>query len=1102
MKTLFKVLATLLLLNSINGFSQGESWPWMFSYLNAGCKFVGGGAPVPVSGSQCNVLEGVASIGDPAGNLLFYTDGQRVWNKNNVQMPNGFGLMGNGSSTQSAVIVRRPGSTTIYYVFTCDAFAGAGGVRYTTVDMTLNGGLGDVVAATKNTLLTVPTTERVVAVRHCNNVDVWVVTQKWQSNQYLSYLVTSAGVNAVPVVSGVGAVLNVSPDFIGYMKASPNGKKLAYVSYGTTFLQTTDFNAATGVVSNPMIINNAGFSGGYGLEFSPDGSKLYISTWGSKRLYQLDLCAGSQAQVAASTSLIFTSASNLGDIQIGPDKKLYVARGQAPWAGVINSPNTLGAGCNYVDNGFNYGGPNGALGFPNFINDYLKLPPPPFTSTMVCLNGSFTSPTVITNGNCSSASNAITSYLWNFGDPPSGAANTSNLANPTHVFSAPGTYTVKLILGYACGADTLTGTVTAVGCIPTVTITGKSICQGTCAVITATPQGGTPPYTYAWTPNLGATAGPFTVCPNATTVYTLTITDANNKTATDTAVVVVNPSVSITMSVTNISCFGLANGSATANVTGGTPSFTFSWSNNGSTTGICGGFPIGNQTVTVIDGKGCTATQTLNITQPTLLTATVSTQNVLCNGALTGSASVACGGGTPPYAYSWSNSSSSASLTSIGAGNYNVTVMDANGCTVNLPAVITQPTALSLTINSSTTNICAGGVINVNGVVGGGTMPYSYTWSPGPNSSSYNISETVAGNYNYGLSVLDANGCPITGNIALTFNVIPIISATSGTICYGDKGVLVANGAEKYSWSPVNYSGSTYTVNGTNNLYVTVVGTNTSTGCSSLPVTATLIVNPLPVPVISASNNKGCVPLCMTFTSSNSGGDIASCSWDFGDGAFASNVINTDRCYNMAGDYTVRATVTDNNGCVSSVTYSVNAYPIPTADFNYSPLKPIENDEVTFTDASHEAVIKKWDWYFMNLPKPHSNSQNPTFMYSEAGTYAIALLVTSDHGCVDTIVKTIIVGQDYGIYVPNVFSPNGDGLNDVFQPKGFGITKYELRIFNRWGEELMMTNDFGHGWDGMYKGKLSKEDTYIWKINLTNVFGKSHELSGNVTLIK
>ncbi len=666
-----------------------------------------------------------------------------------------------------------------------------------------------------------------------------------------------------------------------------------------------------------------------------------------------------------------------------------------------------------------------------------------------------------------------------------------------------GTYSVKLVVtNCTASKDSVTQVVTVIGCVPTVTITGKSICQGTCAVLTATAASGTPPYSYVWTPNLGATAGPFTVCPNVTTVYTVTITDANNKTATDTAVVVVNPSITLTPTVTNIPCNGQINGTATASLTGGTGPFSYTWT-NGQNTQTSTSLAVGPYTVNVMDSKGCVATGTAQITQPPALTGTLSSGNIKCYGVNIGSVSVASSGGTGVHVYSWSNGPTTATINNLAAGNYSVIITDANSCTLSLSANITQPPALSLTINSSTTNICAGAIINLNSFVNGGTGPYSYTWTPGPNSSAYNVSEIVAGTYNYVLNVLDNNGCPITSNVNLTFNPIPLITATSQTVCYGDKGVLTANGAETYKWMPVNYSGSSYTTTGTNNLYLTVVGTNTTTGCNSLPITATLIVNPIPVPAISASGNTGCVPLCKTFTASNTAGSLQSCSWDFGDGSFASNVINADRCYNLAGQYTVSATITDNNGCVATVTYSLEAFPFPVADFNYAPLKPIvNNSEVTFTDASHEAKIIKWDWYFMNLPKPHSNQQNPIYIYDEAGTYAIALVVTSDHGCTDTIVKTIIVGEDYGIYVPNIFSPNGDGLNDVFQPKGFGITKYELRIFNRWGEELMMTNDFGHGWDGMYKGKLSQEDTYVWKINLTNVFGKSNELSGHVTLIK
>jgi gliding motility-associated-like protein len=144
----------------------------------------------------------------------------------------------------------------------------------------------------------------------------------------------------------------------------------------------------------------------------------------------------------------------------------------------------------------------------------------------------------------------------------------------------------------------------------------------------------------------------------------------------------------------------------------------------------------------------------------------------------------------------------------------------------------------------------------------------------------------------------------------------------------------------------------------------------------------------------------------------------------------------------------------------------------------------------------------------MNTAQYTSNVQNPTFAYTEPGTYAVALVVKSENGCTDTIVKQLIVGEDFGLYVPNAFTPNEDGLNDVFQPKGFGIVKYQIQIFDRWGERVFETKSFDHGWDGKFRSKgtdyekICEEGVYSWLINVTNVFGKAHELKGHVTLIK
>jgi gliding motility-associated-like protein len=261
----------------------------------------------------------------------------------------------------------------------------------------------------------------------------------------------------------------------------------------------------------------------------------------------------------------------------------------------------------------------------------------------------------------------------------------------------------------------------------------------------------------------------------------------------------------------------------------------------------------------------------------------------------------------------------------------------------------------------------------------------------------------------------------------------------------------------------------------------------------------------------------GCIPDAPNTTDPS---DMAMCPGKFT--VLTTSVTSCVAWYNVAvGGYSISNTFSlttpellstttfyiSDESCGSSslrTPVTVTIHPKPIAEFNYSPLKPIidQNSEVSFYDATYGATAIQWDWYFMNTPSPHSSLQNPSFIYSDAGQYNVVLVVTSDKGCKDTIVKSIEVLEDHTFYVPNAFTPNGDGLNDVFLPKGVAVTKYELRIFNRLGEELMFTNDFERGWDGIYKGVLCKEDTYVWKINFTNVFSKSYSLTGHVTLLK
>jgi gliding motility-associated-like protein len=515
---------------------------------------------------------------------------------------------------------------------------------------------------------------------------------------------------------------------------------------------------------------------------------------------------------------------------------------------------------------------------------------------------------------------------------------------------------------------------------------------------------------------------------------------------------------------------------------------------------------------TLVVGVGsCTAATTTSVTINPLPVFNFAGSNVLCNGQSNGTSTVNVTVGTGPFNYNWSTipSQTTQDANGLAAGTYSCTVTDANGCTSVNSTQISQPGLFTVSINSSNTSACAGSPINAIANGNGGTGPYNYNWVSGPSSNVYSINESVDGNYNYTVNATDAFNCPATAFVNLTFFPQPTVTATSGTICSGQTTAITASGANTYIWQPGNVTGPTYTYNGVVSTNVSVIGT--ANGCSN-SANANITVNTLPSANIAISGTKGCVPACVTYTGSGSGSaPITDYGWTINGAGISGNSQDGSYCFDKPATYTLGLIVTDANGCSGlSGTSLIDIYPQPVADFNHSPIKPIVNidQEVTFTDASYNTPIVSWNWYFMNTAQYTSVEQNPTFSYTEPGTYVVALIVKSDKGCSDTLLRPIVVGEDYAIYVPNAFTPNADGINDIFQPKGFGIVKYEMNIFDRWGEKVFSTKDFEKGWDGTMQSKhdvkygILEEGTYTWLIDLTNVYGKSHELKGHVILLK
>ena len=363
----------------INSAAQAQSLRANYWYFgdNAGLSFAGGAPVALTNGALSNATwEACATISDATGNLLFYTDDRRVWAANHTVMPNSPWLDGQESTTQT-LIVPQPGSTTLFYIFVIgDQGNPTFGLRYSIVDMTLNGGLGDVVVGSKNIQLFVPSTEKVTAVYQNNLTDYWIIAHEWNNDIFKAYSLTSAGLNIAPVNSNVGTShTGVGTNAIGCLTASLNSQKLALAIRSLNIVEVFDFNNSTGVVSNPITLT--GLTSSYGVAFSPNNSKLYANTWtgpSTVNLYQYDLLAGSAAAINASIFLVGTASyGSNGALQIGPDCKIYQAAFGVTSLDVINSPNLSGASCNYTGAAVSLAGRTSRMGLNNVVNGWYNV---------------------------------------------------------------------------------------------------------------------------------------------------------------------------------------------------------------------------------------------------------------------------------------------------------------------------------------------------------------------------------------------------------------------------------------------------------------------------------------------------------------------------------------------------------------------------------------------------------------------------------------------------------------------------------------------------------------------------------------------------------
>jgi gliding motility-associated-like protein len=435
------ILCLLITCTSVS--AQREANVWYFGAY-AGLDF-NSGNPVALTNGKMRSYEGCASVCDAAGNLLFYTNGEMVFNKNHDSMLTNGTLMGYNSSTQSSIIVPGPQGNGIYYIFTTDAQedAFANGLCYSIVDMGQNAGLGAVVS--KNISLLPSTCEKLTAVADRSGTGYWIVTHKWNSNSFYAYHLTSSGLNSNPVVSSIGEYIKAggpSPyiNGIGALKISPDGTKIATADGGLGFYELFSFDNATGRI-NERLCEMQFKSIAYSLEFSPDSKKLYAGTFVPSDIYQYDISLPSDSAILQSGIKIY-SRSNGGSLQLGPDHKIYAGESETSYLDVINNPDEKGKLCNYKPNQVALGKNTLCqLGLPGFVQSIFD---PMFRYKDTC-SGEFTLFAL--------DSFRTDSIRWNFGDTSS-AQNISHYYHTSHLFSTTGKYSVSCIKYYKSEIDT------------------------------------------------------------------------------------------------------------------------------------------------------------------------------------------------------------------------------------------------------------------------------------------------------------------------------------------------------------------------------------------------------------------------------------------------------------------------------------------------------------------------------------------------------------------------------------------------------------------------------------------------------------------------
>lgn len=760
-----------------------------------------------------------------------------------------------------------------------------------------------------------------------------------------------------------------------------------------------------------------------------------------------------------------------------------------------------------------------------YINDK-----PPFTDTTITINVQCETDTLLSFDGMLTG---IPPYTYNW--QPGG------FITPEINYSINGSdaETVYCIISDTCGRQ-ITNTVEVV--VPPITADAgpdKDLCNVTSVQLEGSTVGG---QDLLWTSNPvdPSLAGQETlpdpiVSPAGTTEYTLKATDNCTHEETDITFALLEGASANATTDNNTICIGDA---AEITVNAGSADETYVWSSSPNDPSLSGQEtnqvinvnPTVTTTYTVEVTNACsfTAETDIEITVNPLPNASAGIDNAICFGE---SYSLEASGGEE---YLWTSIPADPSL--VGQEDiynpnvtpdtqtdytYAVEVTDINGC-VNTDEMVLQVDPVpNITLDPSSDFMCYGDDVSIEAVGNADDL----TWTADPpdaslsgqeNNAIINVSPLETTTYTLVGNVMGFD-CPAT--LTQTINVKPELFSTfeiqDDKVCENAAFIVNytgnAGGTATYTWDFDGASVNSGSGVGPYDLQWTTEGNKIITleveedGCPAEPYILDLDVIRSPVADFASDVFNGCSPLDIEFnsTSTNTTGNV-SYSWDFGNSSNA-NTETANTTYSFPGQYDVSLSITNDGLCSDSKTVNafIEAYETPIAGFDPVPPESIlEDNEATidFSNTSISGDDLTYSWNFGDSET--STSASPSHVYTEAGEYTVTLDIITENGCESSTEMNVTVHPDFVVYAPSVFSPNGDGLNDVFEIKGIGLKKFNLQVFSRWGELIFESTNIEDQWDGKYNGEFVPTGTYVYTIKYTSMLDKDKVLEGTVTVLK